>query len=222
MDAVERIKAHIQKYDTRFNMCAPALTKASVLIPLFMKKGEIHVLMTLRSLKASLKSGAGEVCFPGGKYDPQDHDEIATALREAEEEIGLPPDKVDVVGKFVPVLSKSGVLITPVVACIDDAFQAQPNPEEVSDVFAVPLDYFLAPTNHSSFHLSWFPGSIHNFYYLDPHSNKEYHIWGLTALLAVIVSVLAYRRRPTFEVEFDPEDPLSYLQHSFQLGLSKL
>ncbi|KPP78133.1 Peroxisomal coenzyme A diphosphatase NUDT7-like, partial [Scleropages formosus] len=169
-----------------------------------------------------LRSGAGEVCFPGGKYDPQDRDEIATALREAEEEIGLPPDKVEVIGKLLPILNKNGLLITPVVGLIDGTFEANPNPEEVSGVFTVPLDYFLSQTNHSFFKASYLPFRVHSFWYLDAASNNEYHIWGLTALLAITVAVLVCRRKPMFEVDFDPEDPLSYFQHNFQLGLSKL
>lgn len=80
----------------------PELPKASVLIPLLMKSGEMHVLMTVRSLE--LRSSAGMICFPGGKYDPIDHNEIDTALRESEEEIGLAPDQVEVVCRLPPII----------------------------------------------------------------------------------------------------------------------
>uniref|UniRef100_A0A3B1JB66 Si:dkey-234i14.6 n=1 Tax=Astyanax mexicanus TaxID=7994 RepID=A0A3B1JB66_ASTMX len=82
----------------------PELQKASVLIPLFFRGGDLHVLMTVRSIE--LKHNAGEVCFPGGKSDRNDTDEIHTALREAEEEIGLPPVGVEVVCRFTPILNQ--------------------------------------------------------------------------------------------------------------------
>ncbi|XP_036400356.1 peroxisomal coenzyme A diphosphatase NUDT7 [Megalops cyprinoides] len=198
----------------------PVLPKASVLIPLFVKKGEIHVLMTLRSLQ--LKSNAGEVCFPGGKYDPRDRDEIDTALREAEEEIGLTPDKVEVVCKLFPIINKSGLLVTPVVAFIEDLFEAQPNPAEVSDVFSVPLEYFLGQAGHSSYTVPGFSGKVHNFLYQDLQSGKVHQIWGLTAVLAIVVAALALRKKPSFETGFDTDNPLPHFQRNLNLRISKL
>ncbi|KAL7885613.1 hypothetical protein AOLI_G00059080 [Acnodon oligacanthus] len=110
----------------------PALTKASVLIPLFVREGKLQVLMTVRSTE--LKHNAGEVCFPGGKSDRNDRDEIDTALREAEEEIGLPPDGVEVVCRLIPVLNQRGLLVTPVVGFISESFQARPNPAETRSI----------------------------------------------------------------------------------------
>ncbi|KAJ8412870.1 hypothetical protein AAFF_G00104520 [Aldrovandia affinis] len=130
MDSVKvKIRNNLKSYEIGSKYPdLPALPKASILIPLLVKNGEIHVLMTLRSLQ--LRSNAGEVCFPGGKYDPRDRDEIDTALREAQEEIGLHPDQVEVVSRLFPVINKSGLLVTAVVAFIDDSFDAQPNPAE--------------------------------------------------------------------------------------------
>ncbi|XP_071393688.1 peroxisomal coenzyme A diphosphatase NUDT7 isoform X2 [Centroberyx affinis] len=83
----------------------PVLPKASVLIPLFVRRGELCVLMTLRSKE--LRTSAGEVCFPGGKRDPSDAGDVDTALREAQEEIGLPADQVEVVCRLFPIIKRS-------------------------------------------------------------------------------------------------------------------
>lgn len=198
----------------------PELPKASVLIPLLMKSGEMHVLMTVRSLE--LRSSAGMICFPGGKYDPIDRNEIDTALRESEEEIGLAPDQVEVVCRLPPIINKSGILVTPVVAFIDDSFKAQPNPAEVSDVFTVPLDYFINRSGHSSFTVTGYVMEIHSFLYQDSDSGKVYTIWGLTAILAILTAVLAFRRKPVFEIAFDAEDPLPYFQRNLHFLVSKM
>ncbi|KAL7862981.1 hypothetical protein SRHO_G00119650 [Serrasalmus rhombeus] len=131
---------HKKKVIERLSKCTageeslplPALTKASVLIPLFVREGKLQVLMTVRSTE--LKHNAGEVCFPGGKSDRNDQDEIDTALREAEEEIGLPPDEVEVVCRLIPVLNQRGLLVTPVVGFISESFQARPNPAETRSI----------------------------------------------------------------------------------------
>ncbi|XP_061532557.1 hypoxanthine-guanine phosphoribosyltransferase-like isoform X3 [Phycodurus eques] len=88
----------------------------------------------------SLRTSAGEVCFPGGKRDPSDKDEVHTALREAHEEIGLLPGDVHVICTLPPVIAKNALLVTPVAGFIPESFQARPNPAEVSAVLTVPLD----------------------------------------------------------------------------------
>ncbi|XP_068578467.1 peroxisomal coenzyme A diphosphatase NUDT7 [Cebidichthys violaceus] len=199
----------------------PVLPKASVLIPLIVKNGQLCTLMTLRS--EELRSGAGEVCFPGGKRDPGDRDDVDTALREAEEEIGLPPADVQVVCRLVPIINKSGLLVTPVVGFIDESFCPCPNPAEVSAVFTVPLDFFTSDKDHYASHgAAGMMGLLHSFYFVDPDSGSQYHIWGLTAIFAILVAALALRRTPEFDVVFDPEDPLSFFQRILQRKTSKL
>lgn len=193
----------------------PALPKASVLIPLFVRRGELHTLLTLRSKE--LRTSAGEVCFPGGKRDPSDRDDVDTALREAQEEIGLPPDEVQVVCALFPVISKSGLLVTPIVGFIDEAFCPRPNPAEVSAVFNVPLDFFTREKDHNSS-----IGHFHSFHFLDPDSGNQHHIWGLTAILAILVAALALKKKPEFVVGFDSEDPFSFFQQILHQRISKL
>lgn len=198
----------------------PVLPKASVLIPLFVKNGELHTLMTLRS--EELRTSAGEVCFPGGKRDPSDRDDVDTALREAEEEIGLPPDDVQVVCTLFPIINKSGLLVTPVVGFIEESFCPSPNPAEVRSMFTVPLGFFTSEDHYSACGTSEMVGTLHFFNFVDPDSGRQYQIWGLTAMLAILVATLALRKKPRFEVGFDSEDPLSFFQQILHRQMSKL
>ncbi|XP_008290181.1 peroxisomal coenzyme A diphosphatase NUDT7 [Stegastes partitus] len=199
----------------------PVLPKASVLIPLLVKNGELYTLMTLRSKQ--LRTSAGEVCFPGGKREPSDRDDVDTALREAQEEIGLPPEDVQVVCTLFPIINKSGLLVTPVVGFIEESFSPSPNPAEVSAVFTVPLDFFTSQKDHYAAHgAAGLVGPLHSFHFVDPDSGRQYHIWGLTAMLAILVAALALRKKPEFDVGFDSEDPFAFFQQILHRRLNKL
>ncbi|XP_028307325.1 peroxisomal coenzyme A diphosphatase NUDT7 [Gouania willdenowi] len=199
----------------------PVLPKASVLIPLFVKQGELHTLLTQRSTQ--LRTSAGEVCFPGGKRDPTDRNDVDTALREAEEEIGLPPEEVQVVCTLFPIINKSGLLVTPVVAFIKESFIPRPNAAEVSAVFKVPLHFFTSEKDHYATHgAAGLVGPLHSFYFSDLDSGNQYHIWGLTAMLAILVAALALKKKPEFDVGFNSEDPLAFFQHILDRRISKL
>ncbi|XP_074059722.1 peroxisomal coenzyme A diphosphatase NUDT7-like isoform X1 [Macrotis lagotis] len=208
-------KARLRKHDvgTKFSQCLS--TKYSVLLPLLIKEGKIHLLFTVRSKK--LRTSPGEVCFPGGKSEPGDKDEIATALREAQEEVGLQPNQVEVICRLVPTVSKNGAMITPVVGFIDSSFQAQPNPHEVSEVFLMPLEYFLNPRTHFSFHSNIFGHHclVHCFDYKNPQNQAIYQIWGLTARFALLTALIVLQKRPSFDVEYDLNDLISSSERFF-------
>lgn len=113
--------------------------------------------------------------------------------------------------------------MTPVVGFIEESFCPRPNPAEVSAVFTVPLDFFTSEKDHSAAHgAAGAIGPLHSFHFLDPESGGQYHIWGLTAILAILVAVLALRKQPEFHVGFDSEDPGSFFQEALHRRISKL
>eukprot|EP00069_Balaena_mysticetus_P011784 bmy_21423T0 len=151
-----------------------------------------------------------------GKYEPTDADDVATALREAQEEVGLHPHQVEVVCRLVPVLFDGDTLITPVVGFIDSNFQAKPNPDEVKNMFLVPLEYFLHPSVYQQSHLtrSGHPIIIHCFEYTNPEDGVTYHIRGMTAKCALFVALIILGKKPSFEVEFNLNDLMSSSEES--------
>lgn len=159
---------------------------ASVLIPLIVDGDEVRVLLTQRT--AHLHDHAGQISFPGGGVDERDADAVATALREAHEEIGLPPSQVEVIGTLPEYLTATGYKVTPVVALIDQPFSPVLDPFEVSEVFEVPLSFLMNPANHERrvFQL----GDTARTFYAMPypvHQNtateRRYFIWGATAAM---------------------------------------
>ncbi len=119
---------------------------AAVLIPFVCIHGEWHILFTRRTDK--LVEHSGQVAFPGGRMDPQDPALEATALREAREEIGLPSERVRILGRLARFVTNSNYAITPVVGAVDWPFEVQLEAEEVSRVFTIPLAWLADPANH--------------------------------------------------------------------------
>ncbi len=120
-----------------------ATTSAAVLVPLFAKDGEAHVWLVRRP--RSMRSHGGQVAFPGGKCDPGDASLVATALREAHEEIGVPSARVDVLGALDDYHTITGFTISPAVGWLPPDLVLYPNPAEVERVFAAPLSALLEP-----------------------------------------------------------------------------
>ncbi|NXY85179.1 NUDT7 diphosphatase, partial [Alcedo cyanopectus] len=212
----EKARRRLREFDVGDKFSLLPLPKASVLLPLIVREGKLHLLLTLRSMQ--LRRSPGEVCFPGGKSEATDKDEIDTALREAKEEVGLQPEKVEVICRLVPGLDKMNHLVTPVVAFIEDTFQATPNPDEVSDVFVVPLEYFIKPLNYKPLPYKTSAGSLswmHCFMYDDRERQHSYKIWGLTAHFAVFLALVIFGKRPTFEVNYDLDNLISSSEKNF-------
>ena len=159
---------------------------AAVLVPLVMRD-ELTLLLTLRT--ANLSTHSGQIAFPGGRTDEGDEDAVDTALREAEEEIGLPRDHVEVLGTLPIYVTGTAYIITPVVALVKPGFELRPNPGEVADVFEVPLGYLMNPANHRRHELE-FDGVTRQWLsmpYLERRTGPaggpsvERYIWGATA-----------------------------------------
>jgi len=148
---------------------------ASVLVPLVEREPGLTVLLTQRT--ADLPSHAGQVAFPGGRWQASDADTVATALRETQEEVGLAPDRIDVVGRLDTYLTGTGFSVTPVVGFVRPPFELRADPREVADIFEVPLAFFLDPSHHELRSAVW-AGRERRFYVM-PYENR--YIWGATA-----------------------------------------
>lgn len=174
--------------------------KAAVLICIFEgDDGDLRVILTERS--SNLSSHSGEVALPGGKMEEGDADEVATALREAEEEIGLDPSLVDVVTLLNPFTMKNGMVVVPVIGLLYDrvAFRPMPNPAEVEAIFDAPLEMFLKNDNRREVEGDWM-GQKYALHYFDYKANgRTYVIFALTAGILIETASLVYRQSPAFE-----------------------
>jgi 8-oxo-dGTP pyrophosphatase MutT (NUDIX family) len=154
---------------------------ASVLVPLVMH-ARPTVLLTERT--AHLSTHSGQVAFPGGKADETDADAAATALREAHEEVGLEERYIEVIGTLPTYTTGTAFIVTPVVALVRPGFVLQRNPDEVADIFEVPLDFLMNPANHRrhAFEAQGLRREWFSMPYADPAANgRERFIWGATA-----------------------------------------
>ncbi|WP_413717877.1 CoA pyrophosphatase [Silicimonas sp. MF1-12-2] len=151
------------------------LRAAGVLVPVIDRGRDAHVLLTKRS--SALKHHPGQIAFPGGKVDPDDRDVVATALREAREEIGLIEGQAEVLGALPSHETVTGFTVTPVLALIDPGFRAMPEAGEVEEVFEVPLDHVMDIAQYRIQSRRW-RGQVRS-YFAVPWG--PYYIWGATA-----------------------------------------
>jgi len=156
-----------------------ALRPAAVLVPLIDRTEGMSVLLTQRT--AHLSAHAGQIAFPGGRVEEQDQDAVATALRETEEEVGLPRELVDVIGRLDTYVTGTGFEITPIVGIVDPAYTLTIDPYEVAEAFEVPLSYVLDTRNHNRTERES-AGRTRIFYVL-PYQGRN--IWGATAGMLV-------------------------------------
>ncbi|XP_028168234.1 nucleoside diphosphate-linked moiety X motif 8-like [Ostrinia furnacalis] len=171
--ARERCIAKLKELPIIFNL--KTKQSAAVLVPICVDKGKVCLLYTLRSSK--LKNHSGQVSFPGGKMD-ENETIFDTALRETEEEIGIPKADIDVWSEMPKVIGRNKeVLISPVVGLVKnfDVNKLKPNLDEVEEIFTIPMEVFCDPTNHA-----------HNLYeknILPIFFNEKHTIWGITGLI---------------------------------------
>jgi 8-oxo-dGTP pyrophosphatase MutT (NUDIX family) len=154
---------------------AAARRRASVLVPIVARAGELTMLFTRRT--AHLRNHSGQIAFPGGGAEPGDASAEATALREAHEEIGLEPARVEVLGRLSDYHTRTDYRVTPVVGLVAPPVELRLDAHEVEEAFEVPLAFLLDPANHLR-HQREFQGRTVPFYAI-PY--RDYYIWGATA-----------------------------------------
>ncbi|WP_050692311.1 CoA pyrophosphatase [Bordetella pertussis] len=153
-----------------------SLVAAAVLIPLVMRADGVRVMLTQRA--AHLHDHAGQVSFPGGRIEVSDATPVAAALREAQEETGLPVQQVEVLGSMPQYFTATGFAITPVVSLVQPDFELAPDAFEVAEVFEVPLSFLMDPANHRLYRAALPDGYVRQYYAMPW---QRYFIWGATA-----------------------------------------
>jgi 8-oxo-dGTP pyrophosphatase MutT (NUDIX family) len=161
----------------RREMSDPRLKKSAVLILFYPKGGELTVLLTKRT--EDVEHHKGQISFPGGSMDDDDDTLIVTALRESEEEIGLPRSIVRVLGVFDDYETPSGFVITPVIGCVEILPPLAPHVAEVAEILEVPVSMFLNPDNER------IEQRIRHSVVLDVYFYRHggHEIWGATAAI---------------------------------------
>jgi 8-oxo-dGTP pyrophosphatase MutT (NUDIX family) len=154
---------------------AKGRVRAAVLVPIFDRGGELYVLFILRS--NTVATHQGQVSFPGGRAEPEDSDIVTTALREAEEEVGLRPETVEVLGRLTTsVTMTSNYLVTPIVGVIGVPTDLRADEHEVAEIFSVPVAALKDPRFRGQY--KWKSGGSTGEYPAIFYGSQP--IWGLT------------------------------------------
>ena len=168
---LENVMRHYKKREISNEKLIPA----AVLIPLFYKDGQCYALFTRRSNEVI--SHKSQVCFPGGAHQASDADLLQTALREAEEEIGLKSEDVEVLGELDDSITLTGYLISPFIAFIPYPYPFKANNKEVAKIFSIPLSALMDENNFRQAYQT-----IDGVTYLDySYKYGEEVVWGATA-----------------------------------------
>ena len=160
---------------------AQPLKAASVLIPMVGHEEGFSVLLTQRT--SHLRHHPGQISFPGGGVEAGDCSPMHTALRETREEIGLAPERVEVIGYLPDYCTVTGFCITPVVGIVTPPFELQADVDEVAEIFEAPLSFLIDPANHRQQAIAY-AGQLRAYFSI---AYRDYDIWGATA--GVIVSL---------------------------------
>jgi 8-oxo-dGTP pyrophosphatase MutT (NUDIX family) len=159
---------------------------AAVLVPLVLHAAGTRILLTRRT--DHLRDHAGQISFPGGRVEAHDHDVIATALRETEEEVGLGRSHVDVIGTLPVYTTVTGFIVTPVVALVRPGFALRLDAFEVAEAFEVPMAFLMNPAHHQR-HRFDYAGGQRQFLSMpwdgqgSDGTPRRYFIWGATAAM---------------------------------------
>jgi 8-oxo-dGTP pyrophosphatase MutT (NUDIX family) len=149
--------------------------RAAVLVPFVRREDSLSVLFTRRT--AHMRTHAGQISFPGGAIEAGDADAVAAALRETEEETGIPPALVEPFGYLDGFETVSGFFVSPVTGFVSGDYRVKPDPDEVAEVFEVPLDFILTPDRLRRFDFDW-QGRTRTTFEFEWDGRR---VWGATA-----------------------------------------
>ena len=185
--SLDETTEHIAGDDSRDRQRS-RLTPAAVLIALVARVDGPSLLLTRRT--AHLSAHAGQISFPGGRMEPEDANAAAAALREANEEIGLDPSAVEVLGGLRSYDTVTGFRIHPIVGWIEPPVSFDTDPFEVEELFEVPFTFIVDP--HNRRRDSFVLGGVRRHYWAIPY--RHYYIWGATAGMLVNFSRILHRQ----------------------------
>jgi 8-oxo-dGTP pyrophosphatase MutT (NUDIX family) len=163
------------------------LVAAAVLVPVIVRETGATLLLTQRT--AHLRDHGGQVSFPGGRSEASDSSPEATALREAEEEVGITASQVEILGRLPEYRTGTGFVITPVVGLVTPPLNLKLDDFEVAEVFEPPLDFLLDSANHQR-HSIEVRGAMHEYWAMPW---QGYYIWGATAGMLVTLHRFLHR-----------------------------
>jgi 8-oxo-dGTP pyrophosphatase MutT (NUDIX family) len=188
-------RALLQHPGRQLNLPGLELRDSAVLAPFVLRGGEPRLLFTLRP--AHLRRHAGQVSFPGGARDPEDPSPLHTALREMREELGVPPEAVEVLGMLDEIPTTSEFRVIPYVGLLDPAAELRPDAGEIAELLEIPVSDLLVPGLRRT-EKRFFRGAERDVYFYDV---GRHTIWGATArilsnLLSVVSGLPAWAERP--------------------------
>mgnify|MGYP005843599607 CR=1 FL=1 len=190
MHSIDTIRKTIQSY-SHTPLENGALTQAAVLIPLLQTENGLDLLLTVRT--DDVAHHKGQVAFPGGAREPQDNSPQMTALRETEEELALPPNQVEILGRIDDMWTPTGFIVTPIVGYLPGLPGLDPQPSEVSEYFTVPLSFFMNDSN--GYTQTYQRGCLKTDVWF--YDYGSYTVWGVTAfIIRNLLSILLEKPAP--------------------------
>ena len=186
MNSLEALRRALDAYEPR--IITSDLPDAGILVPVTRDIEQPKIILTRRA-KHTHK---GQVAFPGGKRDDTDDSLAFTALRECHEEIGIPPEEVEIIGSLSHVISLHGIRVSPFVGLVDDEHPLIPNLDELDSIFKVPVEFFrdAEPIRRDKMTYKGMALSIPSYHFEE--NGEVYEIWGLSAIVLVELMNLAY------------------------------